>query len=167
MERSKCCDPLPPCQRSTEGLLIAKPFIIYFSFLSSINQILICAKILLDTMALVATAPSTVWRDPNVMSATANTISSISQPLPTLGSAGSPSSSEDLGSTLRQLNHIPGGPGLPNHHHLPPYHQALVQDSGNKSEDDHNDIECVVCGDKSSGKHYGQFTCEGKFSIFY
>jgi len=24
------------------------------------------------------------------------------------------------------------------------------------------DINCVVCGDKSSGKHYGQFTCEGK-----
>lgn len=26
-------------------------------------------------------------------------------------------------------------------------------------------IECVVCGDKSSGKHYGQFTCEGKTSF--
>lgn len=24
------------------------------------------------------------------------------------------------------------------------------------------DITCVVCGDKSSGKHYGQFTCEGE-----
>ena len=27
------------------------------------------------------------------------------------------------------------------------------------------DITCVVCGDKSSGKHYGQFTCEGRKSV--
>uniref|UniRef100_A0A8I3P1G5 Uncharacterized protein n=1 Tax=Canis lupus familiaris TaxID=9615 RepID=A0A8I3P1G5_CANLF len=27
-------------------------------------------------------------------------------------------------------------------------------------------INCLVCGDKSSGKHYGQFTCEGCKSFF-
>ena len=30
-------------------------------------------------------------------------------------------------------------------------------------KDEHGqDIVCVVCSDKSSGKHYGQFTCEGE-----
>ena len=35
-------------------------------------------------------------------------------------------------------------------------------------KDEHGqEIACVVCGDKSSGKHYGQYTCEGGESFSF
>lgn len=42
--------------------------------------------------------------------------------------------------------------------------QANSSQSGNSQTDKASNIECIVCGDKSSGKHYGQFTCEGERS---
>ena len=38
--------------------------------------------------------------------------------------------------------------------------------SSNVKDENGHEIACVVCGDKSSGKHYGQFTCEGNIYTF-
>ena len=114
-------------------------------------------------MALVASPTTTsVWRDPNVMSASA--VSNLEQ-TPTLLPLHPVSSSADVG-VYQFMGGIHAPPAITKREN-PPTPTPPMADTESIIKDEHGqEIACVVCGDKSSGKHYGQFTCEGKLFVY-
>lgn len=137
------------------------------------------------SMALAVTQPATsAWREPmsshlssvltpkvEEITQLSSGLSGLSNNIPTSINGNATSSGTPTSITSNGTSNSVISSGLNSRdlvqQSTTPSSQANSSQSGGSQSDQKNqqNIECIVCGDKSSGKHYGQFTCEGKFYI--
>lgn len=122
------------------------------------------------------TTPSSIGKDEHLTNLSASNThhSTVSNGASSANSANGTNSANTSGSSSDGLNYKPlidSKNCIPTASTTPSSQANSSQSSSNGGGSSGNikneNIECIVCGDKSSGKHYGQFTCEGNFFFYF
>ena len=118
-------------------------------------------------MKIKLSLQSSVWRDPAIMSQSSG---SITSPMARAVNLGLIHQSTPSGLQREDEMPFPGfqyvQSGISPSSTSTPRSTTSDGSGGDAKTDDGQDMSCVVCGDKSSGKHYGQYTCEGTQYVF-